>query len=344
MLNKSLLTRFSISLLFSVGGLAVFLTLLTHAAETFPLVPFQGRLLERDGKPVSDGERLIQFEIFDAPAAEATRVWNGEQHLCTVNNGVFNVLLGSKSNLSDVDFSKYLYLQITADAQPPGGPGNGTIDQNDPPLLPRQVIVPLPFAVRAGNALQVNGRNSADVLADLTALKSELQALRDSTVTSLVPIGTIVPFGGTKIPEGWLPCNGDKMPIVAYQKLFDAIGTSWGQAAVDTFRLPDLRGRFLRGLGAGSGLDPDEVERVDYAGRKVGGLVGSYQNDALEVHHHEFVSTGNRDYARNGTYWGEDFRSPNDASSRTTSQPIGAKVSSETRPKNAAVLYIIRAF
>jgi microcystin-dependent protein len=68
-----------------------------------------------------------------------------------------------------------------------------------------------------------------------------------------VPPGTIVAFGGTTPPAGWLLCNGTAKSSLAYPDLFGAIGYRWGGSG-GVFNIPDLRGRALIGSGQGNGL------------------------------------------------------------------------------------------
>jgi microcystin-dependent protein len=68
-----------------------------------------------------------------------------------------------------------------------------------------------------------------------------------------VPAGTIVAFGGSTPPAGWLLCNGAALGTTAYPELFGAIAYVWGGSG-DTFNVPDLRGRAPIGSGQGNGL------------------------------------------------------------------------------------------
>src|SRR5260221_14156513 len=111
------------------------------AAEPAPkLLPFQGRLTDQSGVGVSDGVRLVQFKIYDAPVG-GQAVWNGEVQKLTVNGGLISTLLGSKASLSSVDFNNALYLELTIDAN-----NDNQITAADPPMLPRQAILPALFA------------------------------------------------------------------------------------------------------------------------------------------------------------------------------------------------------
>ena len=63
-----------------------------------------------------------------------------------------------------------------------------------------------------------------------------------------VSIGTIVPFGGTSAPTGFLVCDGSAISRTTYADLFSALGTTYGVGdGSTTFNLPDLRGRVVAG-------------------------------------------------------------------------------------------------
>jgi microcystin-dependent protein len=75
---------------------------------------------------------------------------------------------------------------------------------------------------------------------------------RDTFIGDLgVPIGTILPFAGTTAPLGYLLCDGSEVERVKFAELFNVIGVTYNGLTplngVNTFRLPDLRGRFALG-------------------------------------------------------------------------------------------------
>ena len=71
------------------------------------------------------------------------------------------------------------------------------------------------------------------------ALKSEL---------SKVPIGTISWVMGENVPTGYLICNGQNVSRESYPKLFEILGTRYGEGDGETtFGLPNLIGKFLQG-------------------------------------------------------------------------------------------------
>lgn len=72
------------------------------------------------------------------------------------------------------------------------------------------------------------------------------------------PYGTIVAFGGTSAPSGYLLCDGSAISRTTYAGLFAVIGTAYGVGdGSTTFNIPDLRQRFPLGKassGTGSTL------------------------------------------------------------------------------------------
>lgn len=85
-----------------------------------------------------------------------------------------------------------------------------------------------------------------------------LRKISKATLVSnlpVVPIGAIFPFAGpaSAIPTGYLLCDGSEKPIGVYQDLYKVIGFTYtpnpgALLGLQTFKLPDLRGRFPLGL------------------------------------------------------------------------------------------------
>ena len=69
---------------------------------------------------------------------------------------------------------------------------------------------------------------------------------------AIVPVGSIFPFAGNTIPSGYLLCDGSEKQVGLYNKLFNVIQYTYGPTSElkgsNTFKLPDLRGRFPLGL------------------------------------------------------------------------------------------------
>ncbi len=69
-------------------------------------------------------------------------------------------------------------------------------------------------------------------------------------------LGAIFMFAGNFAPKGYLLCAGQLLSIQQNQALFSLLGTFYGGNGVETFALPDLRGRVPTGVGQGPGLNP----------------------------------------------------------------------------------------
>lgn len=97
-----------------------------------------------------------------------------------------------------------------------------------------------------------------------------LKQTRDTFIGDLgVPIGAILPYAGANAPYGYLLCDGSEIERTKYAALYDVIGTTYnGTTAlngVNTFRLPDLRGRF--------GLGKDNMDNGGTVPNSTGGYV-----------------------------------------------------------------------
>lgn len=102
-------------------------------------------------------------------------------------------------------------------------------------------------------------------------IKNEIRRLKDE----VCPIGTIQVFAYNSIPDGWLLCDGHRELISEYKELYDTIGLTYtyDEEGEEYFRVPDLRGRFIRGF--------------DYSGEvDKGRIFGDLQDDALQNHLH----------------------------------------------------------
>ena len=160
---------------------------------------------------------------------------------------------------------------------------------------------------------------------------------------SALPVGVPVPWPSATPPTGWLKCNGAAFSAEEYPELAKAYPTN---------KLPDLRGEFIRGWDDGRGID---------AGR----ALLSLQNGGVESHTHQGQLFRVSDYRTKEIPASEvmgrgyiasltpgadsplDFddysvsSNPNGyfvGNQRTTAYGVN-----ETRPRNIAFNYIVRA-
>jgi microcystin-dependent protein len=147
-----------------------------------------------------------------------------------------------------------------------------------------------------------------------------LKQSRDTFIGDLgLPIGAILPYSGANAPYGFLLCDGTEVERGKYSELYDIIGTTYnGSAAlvgVNTFRIPDLRGRFALGrdnmdngitvpnstggyveggggtVGRVSGTEPQNV------GQSSGSSTQTLAVRNLPDHEHDMVGSSGSQYA-----------------------------------------------
>lgn len=173
-----------------------------------------------------------------------------------------------------------------------------------------------------------------------------------------VPCGTIIPFAkdvsSTGLPTGYLLCDGSSVSQTSFATLYTVTGVAFGDGTTGTgaagtgnFNIPDFRGVFMRGMAHSSVQDPDSGTRqVSTTGGATGNNVGSYQDDAYEGHGHTLTLTGaagNAAYVTRVPAWGYDNWYGGATTSASTAMSGGTgRTTTETRPKNTYIDYIIR--
>ncbi|EJW6141628.1 tail fiber protein [Salmonella enterica] len=150
---------------------------------------------------------------------------------------------------------------------------------------------------------------------------------------SALPVGVPIPWPSATPPTGWLKCNGAAFTASLYPKL---------ALTYPSLKLPDLRGEFIRGWDDGRGVDS-------------GRALLSLQVDALQrltgtLEMGNGIGLMTRPHASTGGVFSEG---PERVQTPTTQQTTGYAVSfdsagiarsaSETRPRNVAFNYIVRA-
>lgn len=178
--------------------------------------------------------------------------------------------------------------------------------------------------------------------APLASIVSYLRNLATGQVAGSTPTGMISAYGGVTAPTGWVICDGTSyLRAGTYANLFTVLGTAYGTADATHFNVPDLRGKFPRGWDHGAGNDPDAAGRTASTGGASGDNIGSLEADAMQGHFHSAPQT------LNGAV-GAAVDTIGGALTATTGSPITdgtngtPRISSETRPKNVNVQYIIK--
>ena len=70
-----------------------------------------------------------------------------------------------------------------------------------------------------------------------------------------VPSGSVFCMAVATVPSGYFECNGQAVSRTTYAALFAIIGTTYGSTNSSNFKVPDLRGEFVRGFDHGRGVD-----------------------------------------------------------------------------------------
>ena len=108
--------------------------------------------------------------------------------------------------------------------------------------------------------------DSSDILATTKALNALRQIIAEAEVGEVFTVAMDTP------PPGSFKANGAAVSRTAYARLFAKIGTRYGAGdGVNTFNLPDPRGKVVRIWDDGRGVDPGRV-------------LGSDQADAIRSH------------------------------------------------------------
>lgn len=181
-----------------------------------------------------------------------------------------------------------------------------------------------------GNGLDadtLDGKHAADLASKTHTHK--LSDITDLNASQLLPPGLVAHFPTTTPPEGWLRCNGADVSRTTYAALFAVVGLTFGSASGSTFRLPDLRGEFIRGWDDGRGVDP-------------GRALGSLQQDEIREHSHLSPTASGRTTSPGREVPGSSGSDGYDYADQYGSIPVKSTGGPETRPRNLSLLPCIK--
>jgi len=196
----------------------------------------------------------------------------------------------------------------------------------------------------AGTALVAAHEAAADPHSQyLTRDEGDGRYVQPDQLEPGVPTGVIVSWPGEAPPSGWLECDGSLLLRADYTALWQMVEGSnnsaseaewassrWGGFSngngSTTFRLPDLRGEFIRGWDHGRGVD---------SGRGLGA-----QQDSLFQEHSHNLTVGSSINIGSQTVvhlYEDRFNAK-----ATTLLSSGSTGGTETRPRNTAAMRIIK--
>ncbi|EAM9830328.1 tail fiber protein [Salmonella enterica] len=146
---------------------------------------------------------------------------------------------------------------------------------------------------------------------------------------SALPVGVPVPWPSATPPTGWLKCNGAAFSAEEYPELAKAYPTN---------KLPDLRGEFIRGWDDGRSVDTGrsvmsaQIARVGYIKFDMG-IYGIPAGTGSLILSNDILITGH------------DSNGSSLLLNNSNERAIGEMyvVPADTRPRNIAFNYIVRA-
>ncbi|WP_311230673.1 phage tail protein [Escherichia coli] len=188
---------------------------------------------------------------------------------------------------------------------------------------------------------------------------------------SALPVGVPVPWPSATPPTGWLKCNGAAFSAEEYPELAKAYPTN---------KLPDLRGEFIRGWDGGRGIDGGRIllscqsfafqDHAHALPTGVGNPSHQMESDIYTVFNDEpEIPSAVLSPSSSGTSWDATSRADKVILYRKDLSPTGnnneiapglppfrtyrastsdgvthpSVYASETRPRNIAFNYIVRA-
>ncbi|WP_334473688.1 phage tail protein [Arsenophonus sp. PmNCSU2021_1] len=182
------------------------------------------------------------------------------------------------------------------------------------------------------NQRKINGKTLTQ---DVQLTATDVHAVTPEVLRVEIPVGIPLPWPAERAPTGWFICNGEPFDKKKYPLL---------ALAYPSGKLPDLRGEFIRGWDAGRGVNPR---------RKV----LSSETASLERHAHGYrdryyvEDDGPLGHANNKEKMPVGYNA--DTGSRATDgdndsflfidKTTSNAGGSETRPRNVAFNYIVRA-
>ena len=165
------------------------------------------------------------------------------------------------------------------------------------------------------------------------------------------PSGAVMYFAAATAPDGWVKANGALVSRITYADLFTAIGTTFGAGdGATTFKLPDLRGEFLRGW--------DDARNID-TGRAFGAAQGDAIRNITGHYYNSYGGNGGTTNLRNanmvGVFTYIDYSANVMAPASSTAMSAGpyeygvkfdasrvVPTATENRPRNMALLACIK--
>ena len=229
--------------------------------------------------------------------------------------------------------------------------GSPFVSLKSPSSLSGNVDLTLPSSIVSGGFMQTDGSGNLSF-----------------QVVAGVPSGAVFCIAVASVPSGYLECNGAAVSRTTYAALFAVIGTQYGAGnGSSTFNIPDLRGEFIRGFDNGKGTDSgrsiasSQSDQNKQHNHSASGSVGDHRhayafaqgsgggvgNDFAGSGINSVTQSGGRlaELEQGGGNDGQDLRgftANTDNTQPSLSVSVGNDGGGETRPRNIAMMYVIK--
>ena len=220
--------------------------------------------------------------------------------------------------------------------------GSPFVSLKSPSSLSGNVDLTLPSSIVSGGFMQTDGSGNLSF-----------------QVVAGVPSGAVFCIAVASVPSGYLECNGQSVSRTTFAALFAVIGTQYGANNSSTFKVPDLRGEFIRGFDNGRGVDSGRsvASSQSHQHPQHNHAVSASSSSSVSDpgHKHNLLFAGGSFGGSSGAVTARDtgtitdrISNSNTGISVSTSTSIsqsnrgGTSNSSETRPRNIAMMYVIK--
>ena len=166
-----------------------------------------------------------------------------------------------------------------------------------------------------------------------------------------VPSGAVFCIAVASVPSGYLECNGAAVSRTTYAALFAVIGTQYGAGnGSSTFNIPDLRGEFIRGFDNGRGVDSgrsvassqsDQNKQHNHSASSSSSVTDPGHTHTMNMNQGNIISSGGA-FGLKDSGTATRINSNSTGISVSTSTSIGNDGGNETRPRNIAMMYVIK--
>jgi hypothetical protein len=201
----------------------------------------------------------------------------------------------------------------------------------DSPEFTGTPLAPTPASGNNSTRIATTAFTNTAIATLASNLNASIAALQDAIAsTRPVPAASVFYIASSVVPYGYFEAAGQIASTLTYNDLWVALGSPAPAIgdAINTFRIPDLRGEFVRGWDHGRGIDTNRTLK-------------SAQGGSIQSHAHVYVDTYYREAWGNGPGIGSN-KTDGDNYDYNYDRTTNTTGENETRPRNVALMPIIK--